>query len=168
MIDPMLGVEANPALPNRQEDVVGRARFVPPKLRPHILQRPRVDALLSRVVDFPLTVVKAEAGYGKTTALASYLMNAPHARVWYNVGDREADPRTFLVHLIHALSAEHPGVGVRALSGFTSDHRSPRLCRRRFPPSSARVRGSRRRPRVAPVPGRASSAGAATRLRARR
>ncbi|HET7459173.1 MAG TPA: hypothetical protein VFJ74_16100, partial [Gemmatimonadaceae bacterium] len=104
-----------------------RTRFVPPKLRPHLLHRPRLDAALARVTEYPLTLVKAEAGYGKTTAVADFVSRAPYAHVWYNVGDTEADPHIFLRHLIEALRTIHPEVGTRALARLATDRRSPRL-----------------------------------------
>ncbi len=110
-----------------REALVVRTRFVPPKLRPQILARPRVDAVLARAIDFPITVVRAEAGYGKTTAVAAYLAGAGHPYVWYNVGDIEADPQVFLLHLIHALRTLHPDVGARALARLSQDGRSPRV-----------------------------------------
>ena len=119
---------AHPAAESPAEPIV-RTRFVPPKLRPQIVQRPRVDALVARVIDFPLTVVKAEAGYGKTTAVASWLARHEYAHAWYNVGDPETDPRTFLRHLVHALQTLHPEVGAQVLARLDSDAPSPRLWR---------------------------------------
>lgn len=109
------------------EALVVRTRFVPPKLRRQIIARPRVDAALGRAIEFPLTVVKAEAGYGKTTAVAAWIASSGHAHVWYNVGDTEADPHVFLLHLIQALRTAHPEVGERALALLSRDERSPRV-----------------------------------------
>lgn len=113
--------------PEAQETLVVRTRFVPPKLRRQIIARPRVDAALARAVEFPLTVVKAEAGYGKTTAVAAWVAQSGLAHVWYNVGDTEADPQLFLLHLIEALRTAHPAVGVRSLALLNRDERSPRV-----------------------------------------
>ncbi|MGQ0648629.1 MAG: BTAD domain-containing putative transcriptional regulator [Gemmatimonadaceae bacterium] len=111
------------------DDLVVRTRFVPPRLRPQIVHRPRVDAMIAQVIDFPLAIVKAEAGYGKTTAVASWLASASHPSVWYHVGDQETDPHTFLLHLVGALQTLHPDVGSRALLKRDSEERSPRLWR---------------------------------------
>lgn len=48
-----------------------------------IYTRPRVDKLLGRCMDYPLTSVVAGAGYGKTTAAKEYLKKAgvPYAYV---------------------------------------------------------------------------------------
>lgn len=107
--------------------MVVRTRFVPPALRRHIISRPRVEAIIDRALEFPLTIVKAEPGYGKTTAVASWLNATGHAHVWYNVGETEADPRIFLLHLLQALRSAHPGIGEHALSLLENGDRAPRL-----------------------------------------
>jgi LuxR family maltose regulon positive regulatory protein len=112
------------------EAPVVRTRFVPPRLRSQIVQRPRVDALVARLIEFPLTIVKAEAGYGKTTAIAAWLARTNPPHVWYSVSDPETDPRTFLRHFVHALDSLHPGVGAHALEQLETETRSPRLWRK--------------------------------------
>jgi ATP/maltotriose-dependent transcriptional regulator MalT len=109
------------------DEPVLRTRFVPPRPRPQIVQRPRVDALMARALEYPLTIVKAEAGYGKTTAVVAWLAYAAHPHAWYSVGDPETDPRTFVRHLVHALDSLVPGVGAQALERLEHDTRSPRF-----------------------------------------
>ena len=78
-------------------------------------------------MEYPLTVVKAEPGYGKTTAVASWLSASEHTQVWYNVGDTEADPHVFLLHLIQALRSVGGTIGTRALELLEQGDRAPRL-----------------------------------------
>ncbi len=130
MADQVTAADLGPdltALTRSREEFVVRTRFVPPKLRPQILHRPRIEAALARALEFPLTMVRADAGYGKTTAVAALLSREGPAHVWYNVGDSEVDPEIFLLHLIHALRAAHPTVGTRALARLASEERSSRL-----------------------------------------
>ncbi|MES2177524.1 MAG: BTAD domain-containing putative transcriptional regulator [Gemmatimonadota bacterium] len=119
--------EKPPAPPTRREEFVVRTRFVQPTLRRHIIARPRVDAIVARAMEYPLTVVKAEPGYGKTTAVASWLAGSEHAQVWYNVGETEADPHVFLLHLIQALRSVGGTIGTRALELLEQGDRAPRL-----------------------------------------
>lgn len=98
-----------------------------PTVRPHVVPRPRLDAVLERVVEHPLTVLRAEAGYGKTTAIAAWLANANHPHVWYNVGDVEPDPHLFLSHLVEALGTALPGVETHARQRLETGERAPRL-----------------------------------------
>ena len=57
--------------------------------RKTIYTRPRMDKLLSRAAEYPLTSVVAGAGYGKTTAAMEYLRKTelPHAVVTLTDGD---------------------------------------------------------------------------------
>ena len=128
MTNPPAAPVTTPAPPARQrDDLVVRTRFVPPTLRRHIIARPRVEAIVARAMEYPLTVVKAEPGYGKTTAVASWLASSGHAQVWYNVGDTEADPHVFLLHLVQALRSIGSTVGKRALELLEQGDRAPRL-----------------------------------------
>ena len=97
-----------------------------PTLRQHVVPRPRLNAALDRALDHPLTVLKAEAGYGKTTAIASWLSGGSRPFVWYNVADVEPDPRLFLLHLVEALAVSLPGVEADARERLERGDRSPR------------------------------------------
>jgi len=98
------------------EDLIVRTRFLPPRSRPSLLERPRVDALLARLEEQPLLLLRAEAGYGKTTAIASYLNRRERRFFWYSLGGSDADPTVFLLHLIHLFRELDVGIGERALS----------------------------------------------------
>jgi LuxR family transcriptional regulator, maltose regulon positive regulatory protein len=112
--------------PHAAADLVVRTRLVAPRLRSHIVARPRLDALLARALEHPLTIVRAEAGYGKTTAVASYLSRIDVPHLWFHVGDTDVEPRQFLLHLIHAFASLHPTVGNNALERLSRGERSPR------------------------------------------
>jgi len=88
--------------------------------------RPRLNAALDRALDHPLTILKAEAGYGKTTAIASWLSGASRPFVWYSVADVEPDPRLFLLHLVEAFAIALPGIEVDARERLERGDRSPR------------------------------------------
>ncbi len=104
-----------------------RARFIPPRPRPQLIARPRLDALLARLTDYTLTFLRAEAGYGKTTAIASYLSQSDLPYFWYHLGDSDADPLIFLLHLVHVFRAVHPNVGERALMLLAQEGGAVRL-----------------------------------------
>ncbi len=109
------------------DDLIVRARFIPPRPKPHLLPRPRLEALLTRLTDYPLTLLRAEAGYGKTTAIASSLARSPFPLFWYNLDDGDADPLIYLLHLIHVFRAAHPMVGERALNLLAQEEGAARL-----------------------------------------
>ena len=64
-----------------------------------ILPRERVFALLDDARDTPVTWISGPPGCGKTTAVASWLDNAPRRCLWYQVDEGDADPATFFYYL---------------------------------------------------------------------
>lgn len=109
------------------DDLIVRTRFLPPRLRPSLLERPRLDALLARVEELPLLLLRAEAGYGKTTAIASYLSRRERRFFWYGLGSSDADPMVFLLHLIHLFRELDTGIGERALQWLGRKEEATRL-----------------------------------------
>ncbi|MFZ5825245.1 MAG: BTAD domain-containing putative transcriptional regulator [Bacillota bacterium] len=97
-------------------DQVLTAKLLPPRPRRHTLVRPRLQGRLMEALEVPLTIVHAGPGYGKTTALASFLAEQPHPVVWYGIAEGDADPLPFLLHLIYALRMANPHIGEKALS----------------------------------------------------
>src|SRR4051812_1427565 len=90
------------------DDIVVRTLLLPPRPPRRWLARNRLDSLLSTVVEYPLTVVSASAGYGKSTALASFVNRGDIASIWYTLGEGCDDPLVFLVHLVEAFRSHPP------------------------------------------------------------
>ncbi len=112
------------------QDLIVRTRLIPP--RPpargaHLIPRPRLNQRLSQITAYPLTVIRAPAGYGKTTAIASFLTLSSLPHFWYSIGDTEADPLVFLLHLIHAFRTAYPKVGERSLALLSQEGGAMRL-----------------------------------------
>ncbi|MEM4381731.1 MAG: BTAD domain-containing putative transcriptional regulator [Candidatus Caldarchaeum sp.] len=97
------------------EDLIIRTKLLPPRLKSRILPRPRLNQLLSRWTDYPLIIVKADAGYGKSTALASFLAQQKQPYIWYSLSETDADPLVFLLHVIYAFRVLHPAFGEQVL-----------------------------------------------------
>ncbi|MGH2543868.1 MAG: hypothetical protein ACRDIB_13780, partial [Ardenticatenaceae bacterium] len=95
--------------------LVVRTRFVPPTPRPQVIPRPRLDQLLERLTDYPFILLRGDPGYGKTTAIASFLAQSNVPYFWYSLSDGDIDPLIFLVHLVHLFRPVYPEVGERAL-----------------------------------------------------
>lgn len=89
----------HPAMP--LQDLVIQSQLQPPQVRKNLLRRPRLNHLLEAVLDYPLTILQAGTGYGKSTTLAS-LAGEGRALFWYTVTEPDRDPLLFLVHLLSA------------------------------------------------------------------
>jgi LuxR family maltose regulon positive regulatory protein len=82
-------------------DLVIRSQLVPPRQRRGVVRRPRLEARLMDAFEFPLTVVQAGTGYGKSTALAA-MTHVVDDLFWYTITEPDRDPALFLAHLICA------------------------------------------------------------------
>jgi len=89
-----------------------------PRTKARCLRRPRLDELFVQVLDYPVTLVQADAGYGKTTALVTHLCTHVDHVAWYSIEKGERDTRLFLHYLVHALNALHPQIGERTMRLF--------------------------------------------------
>jgi LuxR family maltose regulon positive regulatory protein len=88
----------------------------PPMLRDDVMPRERLLGLLHRcVLSFPLTLVSAPAGYGKTTLLASIGRVAGEASVaWLSLDEDDNDPNVFAAALVASLRRVDERIGADA------------------------------------------------------
>jgi ATP/maltotriose-dependent transcriptional regulator MalT/DNA-binding SARP family transcriptional activator len=100
----------------RSEELVVRTRLIPPRIRADVVDRPRLRRELTGLFSVPLTVVKADAGYGKSTGVAAFLRGSSHPYFWYSLSEADADPLLFLLHVVWAIRGTLPHCGTRALS----------------------------------------------------
>ncbi len=69
-----------------------------------MLSRPRLTNKLQANLSAPVTLVMADAGYGKTTLVADFIRNQPQRpAVWYQLDHTDADPFTFLGYIVHGI-----------------------------------------------------------------
>lgn len=97
------------------DTAIVQTRLIPPRLPRRWLRRPRLDQLLSAAAEHPLTVVHASAGYGKSSALASFAARGGWPTAWLSLSAGIDDPQLFLLHLVHACRGVAPRAGQRAL-----------------------------------------------------
>lgn len=86
-----------------------RTKIIPPPRNARTLPRPRVSQVLKQAFDYRLTILQAEAGYGKSTALAE-LAGEVKPLAWYQVNEEDNDPLVFLLHLCHAIQYALPEI----------------------------------------------------------
>ncbi len=88
------------------------AKLSPPRLRAPSV-RPDQLAAISEAANARLLLVRAPAGYGKTTLVAAAAAGLGWDPSWYRLDRLDADPQTFLAGLTLALRAHLPDLGER-------------------------------------------------------
>ncbi len=86
-----------------------RTKSIPPPRNARTLVRPRVNQLLTQALEYRLTILQAEAGYGKSTALAE-LAAEIHPQIWYQASEEDNDPLVFLLQLCYTLQHSLPEI----------------------------------------------------------
>jgi LuxR family maltose regulon positive regulatory protein len=86
-------------------------KLVRPNPGPHVLGRPRLLHALTSHAERPLTLVVADAGYGKTTTLAAYVRTVRRPVVWYSLMPSDADLVVFSRCLLAGVRREYPRFG---------------------------------------------------------
>lgn len=81
-----------------------------------MVSRPRIFALLDRWLSYRVTLIRATAGYGKTSLAAGWLAEQPVAdnalpyAAWLSLDPDDADPVRFIHYLAAALDRAQPGL----------------------------------------------------------
>ncbi len=101
--------------------------YLPPA-RPTLVPRPRLTGRISEELTRPLTLISAQAGFGKTTLMSEWRAsefgrNFPLA--WLSLDDEDNDPTRFLTYLVAALQTLKPGFGETALALLQSPQPLP-------------------------------------------
>lgn len=97
-------------------NLVARTKIQPPSLPPDMVSRPRLQEALTAAVARPVVLISAPAGYGKTTALASWVHQLQRAGggpdvAWLSLDSLDNDTVLFLAGLITALQQLEPSLG---------------------------------------------------------
>jgi len=86
-----------------------RTKLIPPPRNTRTLARPRVNQVLKQALEYRLTILRAEAGYGKSTALADVAADLRPV-IWYQAGQEDNAPLVFLLQLCFALQHTLPEI----------------------------------------------------------
>lgn len=101
-------------------DALVETKLLRPRARRDAVDRPRLDAPISRAVDVPVTVVSAPAGFGKTTLLAGALSSADCPVAWVALDASDRHPVSFWSYVLTALERAVPGSAAAALTRLGS------------------------------------------------
>jgi LuxR family transcriptional regulator, maltose regulon positive regulatory protein len=108
-----------PATPRNRPPLFLATKVFPPRLPAGLIDRPRLLSLAAKVEYKRLTVIKAPAGFGKTSLALTWLdrLNAGGAFVaWLSLDTEDDEPARFFHHLAQALRNACASVGASALS----------------------------------------------------
>ncbi|MFO7680460.1 MAG: LuxR C-terminal-related transcriptional regulator [Chloroflexota bacterium] len=96
-----------------------------PAVRPTLVARDRLLRRLDNVLNSKLLLVSAPAGFGKTTLLAAYGVQAAAvgdtAVSWLSLGEEDNDPARFLAYFLAALEAASVKLGETAVPSTAPD-----------------------------------------------
>ena len=87
-----------------------------PRPRSHLLARPQLLTKLNLVQEYPLTLISAPAGFGKTTILSSWVMQSSYPVAWVSLDAQDSDATRFWTYVFTALNTVQPGIADAALS----------------------------------------------------
>jgi LuxR family maltose regulon positive regulatory protein len=87
-------------------------KFFIPRPRTSTVDRPRVSDLLDQGAKAKLTVLSAQAGFGKTTAIANWVHQGPgpESVSWVSLESTDTDPDTFWTYVVTALAKQVPAI----------------------------------------------------------
>lgn len=107
--------EATRSAPPARESVSAslflRAKLLPPRPVPELLERPRLTQKLMANLAHPLTLVTANAGTGKTTLVADFVRQHAPQFIWYQLDHTDADPFVFLGYVTNGIKQVVNGFG---------------------------------------------------------
>ncbi|MBV9227669.1 MAG: hypothetical protein JOZ18_00045, partial [Chloroflexi bacterium] len=93
-------------------------KFYMPVVSGPLISRTRLNTLLSESLKFPLTLVTAPAGFGKTMALSIWAQSLPSRHLlvaWLSLDEEDNDPQLFWTYVVAALNAQQPGYFITPL-----------------------------------------------------
>ena len=95
-----------------------------PRLRPHIVIRPRLIERLNAGLHSNLILISAPAGFGKTTLVSEWVLGCERPTAWLSLDEGDNDHTRFLTHLIAALQTIAPNIG-EGVSGVLQSPEPP-------------------------------------------
>jgi LuxR family maltose regulon positive regulatory protein len=101
------------AAPSTAPPLLSTKLFTPP-IRPELVPRPRLTAMLNAGIQRKFILISAPAGFGKTTLLSTWLAECQCPVAWVTLDAGDNDPVRFLSYVIAALQSVSPGIGEAA------------------------------------------------------
>ncbi len=105
------------------EEFFLKTKITPPRIADTSLYRSRLLDLLASNIDKSMTLVCADAGFGKTTLLAQFVKKLDIPYSWYHVDSLDNDLNVFIRYLIEGTRRYIPKFGKRTLSLISKSSR---------------------------------------------
>src|SRR6478735_7801907 len=96
------------------------ARLAPPRVRPGIVERPRIFRQLETGWSASLTLMVAPAGYGKSVAAKGWLAHHGHPAAWVTTDAGDNDPVRLWTSIAIAVEQVRASCGKEALGRLRS------------------------------------------------
>lgn len=93
-----------------------------PPLRSVLLHREHLFTTLDQSQAFPLTLLAASAGFGKTTLLSAWAHQSPWQVAWLTLDEEDNDPTRFWTSVVAALRRSAPHLASVGAATFTLLH----------------------------------------------
>ncbi len=101
------------------------SKITPPRQKQHVLRRPSLAKKFRLMLGAPLSLVHTGPGYGKTTALATYLADQHIEACWYQIDEQDGTLPVFLQHLAESIRRQHAPFGAEMLSALETIKQTP-------------------------------------------
>ena len=86
-------------------------KFFIPTSAHNLISRPRLTSLLQQSLKYPLTLISAPAGFGKTCLLSAWSQSLPPSDplvAWVSLDEGDNEPRLFRTYVLEALNTQQP------------------------------------------------------------
>jgi len=98
--------------------------YIPP-VRLELVSRPRLIERLNAALDRKLTLISAQAGFGKTTLLSEWVLKCGCPVAWVSLDESDNDLARYLAYFVAALQTIEADIGEGALSAFQAPQPPP-------------------------------------------
>lgn len=104
-------------------DILYSKLTVPGLHEKDILKRHSLWSKMCQIYNFDISILTAGAGYGKTTAIAQFMLECDLVYSWYTIGVEDDTVYSFAKYLVSALEKFFPGIQARYIKQ-TKDERT--------------------------------------------
>jgi LuxR family maltose regulon positive regulatory protein len=99
------------------------SKLVIPRIQNHVIYRANLSLKLNNILRKQLTLIVAPAGYGKTTAICSWISRKQFINddIWLSLSEDENEPVKFWTYFFGAIERVHPSIVSNIFSLFKTN-----------------------------------------------